>query len=246
MVTRQKRGFQQSVVHMLLLLPIVVAGIVVMVKHSLILAFALAGIVAAVRFRNTLEDSKDALYVFLATGMGLSCALDVPVAFIISLLFNVVVLVLYYTDFGRTPATEGPMARRRMDKAMEAMTRTGSFVARVDREILQDMSPDQLDALADRAKRRRREIAATDLGGDAERIARLRVRTFDVEASQPRVEAYLDERLKKWELDRVLGEPDGTAILEYNVRLKKSAQPQDILAGLRTRGAPHVVGVELD
>ncbi len=50
--TRQKRGFQQSVVQMLVLLPPVVAGIVMLVKHSLALAFSLAGAAAAVRFRN--------------------------------------------------------------------------------------------------------------------------------------------------------------------------------------------------
>ena len=31
-----------------------------------------AGVVAAVRFRNTLRDTKDAVYVFLAVGIGLA------------------------------------------------------------------------------------------------------------------------------------------------------------------------------
>jgi hypothetical protein len=62
-------------VQLLIILPLVVAGIVVLVKDSLALAFSLAGIVAAVRFRNTLDDSKDAVYVFLATGVGLAAAL---------------------------------------------------------------------------------------------------------------------------------------------------------------------------
>src|SRR5689334_4685103 len=66
--TRAKRGYQQSVVQTLMVLPLVVAGVVVLVKYSVALAFSLAGIVAAVRFRNTLDDSKDAVYIFLATG----------------------------------------------------------------------------------------------------------------------------------------------------------------------------------
>src|SRR5688572_2146051 len=65
-LTRQKKGFRQSLVQSMIILPMVVAGVVVLVKNSLALAFALAGIVAAVRFRNTLEDSKDAVYIFLA------------------------------------------------------------------------------------------------------------------------------------------------------------------------------------
>src|SRR5262249_10329416 len=79
--TRAKRGYQQSVVQTLLVLPVVVAGIVVLVKYSVALAFSLAGIVAAVRFRTSLDDSKDAVYVFLATAVGLAAAVDLPVAF---------------------------------------------------------------------------------------------------------------------------------------------------------------------
>src|SRR4029079_14210678 len=79
-LTRAKRGYQQSVVQLLIMLPLVVAGVVVLVQYSAALAFSLAGIVAAVRFRNTLDDSKDAVYVFLATGIGLAAAVDIPVA----------------------------------------------------------------------------------------------------------------------------------------------------------------------
>ena len=57
LLTRAKRGYQQSVVQLLIILPTVVAGIVLVVKYSVTLAFSLAGIVAAVRFRNTLDDS---------------------------------------------------------------------------------------------------------------------------------------------------------------------------------------------
>jgi hypothetical protein len=65
-LTRQKKGFRQSVVQTLIILPIVVAGVVLLVKNSIALAFSLGGIVAAVSFRNTLRDTKDAVYIFLA------------------------------------------------------------------------------------------------------------------------------------------------------------------------------------
>jgi hypothetical protein len=61
------------------------------------------GIVAAVRFRNTLDDSKDAVYVFLATAIGLASAVNLPVAAVISIGFNALALVMYYTDFGSAP-----------------------------------------------------------------------------------------------------------------------------------------------
>jgi hypothetical protein len=159
-LTRAKRGFQQSVVQSLIILPIVVAGILVLVKHSLALAFGLGAVVAAVRFRSNLEDSKDAVYVFLSIGLGLAAGVQVPVALALSVIFNSVILLLWYTDFGRAPADlEGDVARRRLERAMATANRTGMFVARLDEEVLESLSPDQLDALADRAWRRKRRHA---------------------------------------------------------------------------------------
>src|ERR1041385_8903424 len=59
MFTRQRTGYRASDVQALVLMPVVVAGVVVLVKNSVALAFSLAGIVAAVRGPTNLEDSKD-------------------------------------------------------------------------------------------------------------------------------------------------------------------------------------------
>ncbi|MDB4883644.1 MAG: hypothetical protein JWL95_2410, partial [Gemmatimonadetes bacterium] len=140
LLTRAKRGYQQSVVQLLLILPAVVAGIVLLVKYSLELAFSLAGIVAAVRFRNTLDDSKDAVYVFLATAVGLAAAVNLPVAAVISIGFNTVVLVLWYTDFGSAPTElDGRIAEQRLRRARQ-LARTGTFVARIDDEVFKNMT----------------------------------------------------------------------------------------------------------
>ena len=45
-LTRRPKGFRQSLVHTLIILPIAVAGMLVLVQHSITLAFSLAGIVA--------------------------------------------------------------------------------------------------------------------------------------------------------------------------------------------------------
>jgi len=103
--TRQKKGFRQSVVQTLIILPIVVAGVVLLVKNSIALAFSLGGIVAAVSFRNTLRDTKDAVYIFLAIAVGLASGVQVmSAAAVMSIIFNIVVLIFWYTDFGRAPA----------------------------------------------------------------------------------------------------------------------------------------------
>ena len=153
-LTRAKKGYQQSVVHLLIVLPLVVSGIVVLVQYSLALAFSLAGIVAAVRFRNTLDDSKDAVYVFLATAVGLSAAVNVPVAAVISILFNITVVTLWYSDFAHSPMElEGSIAEKRLKRARQ-LARTGTFVARIDDEVFRNMTRQQLEGVAERAWRR--------------------------------------------------------------------------------------------
>ena len=103
-ITRRRKGFSQSIVHTLLILPIAVAGIMVVVQNSLALAFGLAGI-AALRFRNELEDTKDAIYLFVATGIGIAAAADqFGVGLALSFLFNATIIVLWWTNYGRTPA----------------------------------------------------------------------------------------------------------------------------------------------
>jgi hypothetical protein len=103
-LTRRPKGFRQSLVHTLIILPIAVAGMLVLVQHSITLAFSLAGIVALVRFRNTLDDTKDAVYIFVATGIGIAAAVEaLAVGAAMSVLFNIVIIVLWALDIGRVP-----------------------------------------------------------------------------------------------------------------------------------------------
>lgn len=244
-LTRQKRGYQQSVVQTLMVLPPLVAGVVVLVKYSVALAFGLAGIVAAVRFRNTLEDSKDAVYVFLATAIGLAAAVQLPVAAVISVVFNVIILALWYTDFGKSSAFEGSRAERRLEQARLKLRQTGSFVAMLDNEILENMSPEQLELVADRAWRRRRRLE-TDKPDDDEMQRRnvlLRLRTFDPDSSRTAVEPLFEEFLKSWNFGGVLHEKDGTHVVEYAVQLKKTARSTELLDALQAK--TQVIGVEL-
>jgi hypothetical protein len=241
--TRAKRGYQQSVVQTLIVLPLVVAGIVVLVKYSVALAFSLAGIVAAVRFRNTLDDSKDAVYIFLATAIGLAAAVDLPVALVISILFNGVALALWYSDFGRSPAFEGRLAERRLQRAMEQLSRTGSFVAHIDDKVFQEMPAEQLAAVADRAWRRARRHNPEAPDPEGRREALLRIRTENVQATRLTIEPVLEEHLKRWRFGGVVHEPDGTHVVEFAIVLKKSMPAEQLTDILRTQ--PVVRGVEI-
>jgi Domain of unknown function (DUF4956) len=95
-VTRAERKVDHSIVTTITLLPIAVAAILVIVQDSLAVAFSLAGIAGVVRFRNALEDTKDAMYVFGAIAVGLGAgvgALEASAA--LSVLFTGVVVALW-------------------------------------------------------------------------------------------------------------------------------------------------------
>lgn len=239
LLTRAKRGYQQSVVQLLIILPTVVAGIVLVVKYSVTLAFSLAGIVAAVRFRNTLDDSKDAVYVFLATAIGLSAAVNLPVAAVISIAFNAVVLVLYYTDFGSAPVElDGRIADQRLKRARQ-LARTGTFVARIDDEVFRNMTREQLEGVAQRAWKR----AQSDDTAEPQEV-RVRVRTPDINAMRRAVEPRLTENVKNWRIGAI-NESDTVKYAEYHVNLKKRATPDELLALLRASGSDLVLNAEL-
>ncbi|MBI3981613.1 MAG: polyphosphate kinase 1 [Gemmatimonadetes bacterium] len=101
MLTKQELAYDEAVVHTVIILPIAVAGIAMVIQESVALAFSLAGVVAAVRFRNTLKDTKDAVYIFLAIGVGLAAGVGaLVVAFIMSVIFNLTVLALWRFNIG--------------------------------------------------------------------------------------------------------------------------------------------------
>jgi hypothetical protein len=246
-LTRRRKGFLQSVVQTLVILPIVVAGVVFMVKNSLALAFSLGGIVAAVSFRNNLRDTKDAVYIFLATGVGLAAGIQsVAFAAALSITFNVVILLLWWTDFGRQPAgLEGPPAQRRLERALALANRTSAFVSVVDDQILKSLTPDQLDALAERARKRRQRAAEDADGKKPVLLRRLELSLRgDSAAARAAAEAVLEDAVKRWEFVRASPLPGGER-LEYRVRLRKSIPAESLLERLRASGGPHVAGVEL-
>ena len=244
-LTRSKRGYQQSVVQLLIILPVVVAGIVVMVKYSVALAFSLGGIAAAVRFRNSLEDSKDAVYVFLVIGVGIAAAVDLPVAFVISLLFNIIVICLWMTDFGHSAVElEGRLAERRLQRARE-LARTGTFVARIDEEVLANMSAEQLEGLAQRVSRRAQANSA-DSDEPIRTEMRLRVRTRDGVGTRAIIETRLDESTKRWSVGSVQQNSDGVTIIDYLVLPKKSKGPEQLLALVKAAGGAQLVDAEIN
>jgi len=101
MATRVDEEYDQSLISSILILPLVVTSIVIVVQNSLALAFALGGIAGAVRFKNSLKSSGDALYILLSVGIGLASGIGaVELAFVMALFFNYCFVLLWVSEYG--------------------------------------------------------------------------------------------------------------------------------------------------
>ena len=102
-ITSRARVIDQSFLTTIMILPVVVAGIAMVVLNSIALAFSLAGVVAAVRFRFTLRQPSDAMYIFVAIGIGLSSGIGaLGIAAVISFAFVVCTLMIWKLEYGKT------------------------------------------------------------------------------------------------------------------------------------------------
>lgn len=248
MITRGERGWNQSTVQTLIMLPIAVCGIVIIVQDSIALAFSLAGIVAVVRFRQTLKDTKDAVYIFIALGVGLAAGVQsLAVAVVMSVVFNIVVLLLWRANVGRPPPDlEELMAQRRRARALAGTAFGGGMLTPSDPDLLAAMTPEQLDIIADRARRLQANIQAVAEVEEQEELGTtLLVHASNLESAQRAVESVLQDRAKRWRLEQILSDDDGTSTLQFLVKLKKSTLPAALIDTLKKDGAPHIVGAEL-
>jgi hypothetical protein len=102
-ITSRARRIDQSFLQTIMILPVVVTGIAMIVVNSLALAFSLAGVVAAVRFRFTLNQPSDAMYIFVAIGIGLGSGIGaLGISGIISLTFVLATLIIWKLEYGKT------------------------------------------------------------------------------------------------------------------------------------------------
>ena len=106
-ITSRARRIDQSFLQTIMILPVVVTGIAMIVVNSLALAFSLAGVVAAVRFRFSLNQPSDAMYIFVAIGIGLGSGIGaLDISGIISMMFVLATLIIWKLEYGK--ALSGP------------------------------------------------------------------------------------------------------------------------------------------
>jgi hypothetical protein len=101
-ITSRTKEVNQSFVQTIIIMPIVVTGISTIVMNSIALAFSLAGIVAAVRFRFTLDQPSHAMYIFVAISIGLAAGIAaLGVAAVISAAFVYSTLIIWKLEYGK-------------------------------------------------------------------------------------------------------------------------------------------------
>jgi hypothetical protein len=248
MLTKQRSGYDQSVVQTVIILPMTVAGTVILVQNSLALAFTLAAIVAAVRFRNTLKDTKDAVYIFLALAVGVAAGVVAPtVAAVMSVVFNVVVLALWKSNVGNIYADQ--RARTPPLPPAEALLgprrRSSVELAVGDPELLAALTPRELEEVADRAARLQAYVAARAGEKKEDRFSgMLLVHTTQPEIAQRVVEEILQAQTNRWLLAEVLPAERGRSTLEYLIRLQDTVLPTTLLDVLKSRGTPPIDAAE--
>jgi hypothetical protein len=222
--TRTRVKFDRSLVQTVIVLPVIVTAILVVVRDSLALAFSLAGIVAAVRFRNTLKESGDAVYIFCSIGIGFATGIHaLSVASILSVAFVAIELALWKFNF--SVEFEETFARLCMPSNAdlnEISRATGEFPV-VTAANGKERAP----------------------GGDADgRNALLRVYVDRVDSAQPAVEAILGRDAKRWSLAQVSASDQGPSVLEYRVRARKSVGLETLREHLLKEAAPHVIAAD--
>lgn len=111
-------AFDHSLDETTLILPGVVAAIVLVVQHSLALAFSLAGIVAGVQFRRALQDTFDALFILVAIGTGIAGGVKaLEIAAVLTVFFSYATLYVYFFGDGlETDHLAQRKARKRQRK----------------------------------------------------------------------------------------------------------------------------------
>ena len=126
MANKHAGGYRKNFVVALIVLPICATTIVMLIQDSLALAFGLAALVAAVRFRVDLDDALDGIYVFAAICVGLASGVGyLGVAVVMAVFFCFASVLLWGINYGANPVEEARRARK-LAKQEQLPTDTGS------------------------------------------------------------------------------------------------------------------------
>ena len=257
--TRNSLKYDQAVVQTVIMLPVVVTAILIVVANSLALAFSLAGIVAAVRFRNNLKDSRDAVYIFAAVGIGFASGVGtLAIAAFLSVFFCVLELLLWKLDltadhehtFGLLCLPARPPGQRNGSlpfagetSVAPVATRDALEAASGDASVATPSADTGLLAMGGGKP----EPGVTEPGEDgAKRPAeRLLVYTTDPAKARQVTEAVLDQMTKGYKLKKTRNGGNDQFVLEYRLRTRRKSPADAIIHRLQAEGTPYIIAAEV-
>ena len=232
----------QNVVQTLVILPLVVAGIVFMVQNSLALAFSLAGVVGAVRFRTTLRDSRDLVYVFLSIVVGFAAGVQsLAVGAVVSIVFNFVLIITWRYDYGRNMLM--PTASAQWSRPLQALASPTGDHQIPDRDLLLSLTPEKANALAERFDR---VSSAMGKKKKSRYNAVLHITTDNVAEAQKQIDDVLDRMTKRWDLDEVVTNVGKPSEMYYLVRIKKSMSQDVLLTEIHNKAGDFIASATIE
>jgi uncharacterized protein DUF4956 len=238
--TRERKKVDHSVVATITLMPMAVAAILVIVQDSLAVAFSLAGIAGLVRFRSALDDTKDAMYVFVAIAVGLGAGVGtMEAAATLSGLYNLVAVALWWWNAEPQPIAEMALGEQQVPKGRSLLEALLPFRHR-DRHpepVAEWLRPEETISLTNGAGG---DHTGDDGAGPGKRDGMLRVHAADDLVTRRTVEEVLEDCTKRWTLDSDDRGEDGLPTLTYQVRLKKRCDSAELLAKLQDRLGPEL------
>jgi len=94
-------------------LPICATTIVMLIQNNLALAFGLAAMVAAVRFRVALQEAIDGIFIFASICIGLAAGIGhLGIAAVMAVFFCFANAILWQMEFGKNPIDDARIAKK--------------------------------------------------------------------------------------------------------------------------------------
>ena len=237
-MTKDEEGFDPGLVHTVVVLSMVVTGVMIVIGNELARAFSLAGVVAAVRFRSTLDDARDAVYLFIAIAIGMACGTRVyHIAIWMSLVMSLTLYLLWKYRFGR-------QLHAGSASLVELL---GGGGKKKKTSWLTGASPELRRRIEDTLEQQARLVHWASLqGGKKKRPdTAIVVSTKNLGHAQAHVESVLALQGGRWRLANLTQNGDGQGILEFIGRLPKDATPSTLLAALQQGGESVLESVEV-
>lgn len=104
--THNKMGYDRSFCTTILIMPIIIAVVIMLVSDNIARAFSLGGIFALVRFRTTISDTKDIMFIFASVACGLAAGLGYTgYGLMISLFLCLVLIAIHLLKFDNEKET---------------------------------------------------------------------------------------------------------------------------------------------